>query len=92
MRKSNVFVALAIFVAFSVCGCTAKVDKLQEIAEKDIAGEEQISGKFRCIDGNAVCSEWVDTETGVHYFYTYSGGLTPRLLPDGSPVVEEAGE
>lgn len=33
---------------------------------------------------------WVDTETGVNYYYHvsgYSGGLTPLLNPDGSIVV-----
>ena len=33
---------------------------------------------------------WVDRETGVNYFYHfsgYSGGLTPLLGADGKPVV-----
>ena len=33
---------------------------------------------------------WVDTRTGVNYFYHaagYSGGLTPLLDRDGKPVV-----
>ncbi len=37
--------------------------------------------------GNAI---WVDTVTGVNYFYHtegYSGGLTPLLDRDGKPVI-----
>ena len=33
---------------------------------------------------------WVDRETGVNYLWQssgYGGGLTPRLKPDGTPVV-----
>lgn len=33
---------------------------------------------------------WVDKQTGVNYLYHasgYSGGLTPLLNPDGTPVV-----
>lgn len=33
---------------------------------------------------------WVDRQTGVNYLFHasgYSGGLTPLLKPDGTPVV-----
>lgn len=33
---------------------------------------------------------WVDTETGVNYFYHssgYAGGLTPLLDEDGKPII-----
>ena len=36
---------------------------------------------------------WVDKQTGVNYLYHasgYSGGLTPLLNPDGTPVVTPA--
>lgn len=35
---------------------------------------------------------WVDTETGVNYFWHehgYSGGLTPLLDSDGKPVITD---
>ena len=42
-------------------------------------------------DGMMTVNEiWVDTRTGVNYFYHaagYSGGLTPLLDRDGKPVV-----
>ena len=36
------------------------------------------------------CEVWVDKETGVNYFFHfsgYAGGLTPLLGADGKPVV-----
>ena len=42
-------------------------------------------------DGMMTVSEiWVDTQTGVNYFYHqsgYSGGLTPLLDREGKPIV-----
>lgn len=42
-------------------------------------------------DGVMTTSEiWVDTQTGVNYFFHasgYAGGLTPLLDRDGKPVV-----
>lgn len=35
---------------------------------------------------------WIDKETGVNYLYSasgYSGGITPLLNKDGTPVVTE---
>mgnify|MGYP004544625559 FL=1 len=42
-------------------------------------------------DGLMTVSEiWVDTQTGINYFFHqsgYAGGLTPRLDRDGKPVI-----
>ena len=42
-------------------------------------------------DGMMTVSEiWVDTQTGVNYFFHasgYAGGLTPRRDRDGKPVI-----
>ena len=42
-------------------------------------------------DGTLSCNEiWVDTQTGVNYFYHsagYGGGLTVLLDRDGKPVI-----
>lgn len=38
---------------------------------------------------------WVDTETGVNYFFHfagYAGGLTPLLDRDGKPVITSPSE
>ena len=46
--------------------------------------------------GTMECSEiWVDTETGVNYFFHfagYAGGLCPLLDRDGKPVVSSQSE
>ena len=34
-------------------------------------------------------SEWVDSVTGVHYFHTYRGGLTPRYNADGTLMTDK---
>lgn len=44
------------------------------------------------MEGNEI---WADTETGVNYFYHFSGssgGLTPLLDRDGKPIVSSQGE
>ena len=41
------------------------------------------------------CEIWVDIETGVNYFYHFSGssgGLTPLLDSDGKPIVSSRSE
>lgn len=85
MKKIVIF-ALCILVAVSVTGCgTTNTDRFHE----SIVGEIQCDGKLRCISGDGICSEWIDTETGVHYFYCQLGGLTPRLNADGTIMVGE---
>ena len=46
------------------------------------SSNKQIELKF--IKGNRTLKEYVDTETGVHYFYTLYGSLTPRYNIDGT--------
>lgn len=65
--KKIIAVIIVMIIAVSATGC--REVKLAE----DTKGETQISGKLECIDGDTVCSEWIDTETGVHYFYTTIG-------------------
>ena len=41
------------------------------------------------------CEIWVDLQTGVNYFYHfsgYSGGLTPLLDRDGKPIISSSSE
>ena len=86
--KKTVFITLILVVlTISLTACSA--EEFEIVENRSVVGETQADGKLRAIAGNSLCSEWVDTETGVHYFYTYIGGLTPRLLPDGTPMAEE---
>lgn len=75
---------LAVITIIAMAAIIVGVTELSD----GIRGEEQISGKLECVDGTYTCSEWVDTETGVHYFYTRRGGLELRVNADGSPYVE----
>lgn len=85
MKKIVIF-AFCIIVAASLTGCgTIDTDRLYE----SNVGEIQCDGKLRCVSGDGICSEWIDTETGVHYFYCQLGGLTPRLNADGTVIVGE---
>lgn len=87
--KKTVFIALVLAVlTFSLTACNT--EEFEIVENRSVAGETQVDGKLRAIAGNYLCSEWVDTETGTHYFYTYRGGLTPRLSSDGTPMTEEA--
>lgn len=88
MKDFNEFIvdigfALIIIIAIVVLivGTSRSLDK------DDAKWKKQISGKLECVDGTYKCSEWVDTETGVHYFYTRQGGFELRVNADGSPYV-----
>lgn len=87
MKKTVFILLLMAVLTFSLTACDT--DKPLEQMGKSVAGETQVDGKLLAVTGNAWCSEWVDTETGVHYFYTYRGGLIARLMPDGTPMAEE---
>lgn len=53
--------------------------------------EKRLDGQMEKIKEDAVYSEWVDRETGVHYYYTHSGGFELRVNADGSPFCEKKG-
>lgn len=76
-KTSATLLVLIILATLSACG---------EVQQK--TGETQINGVLECIDGNSICSEWRDTETGVHYFFCYEGGLEVRLNADGTPYTD----
>lgn len=86
MKKKVIAIMIIAIVAAGITGCS-EITSGENLYES-IKGEKQISGKLECVDGNGICSEWVDTETGVHYFYTNLGGLEQRVNADGSPYVE----
>ena len=46
------------------------------------------AGCAKTSENYAYTAEYRDKETGVHYFYTYKGGLTVRINADGTPYVD----
>lgn len=81
MRKKIIAVMFIAIVMVGITGCSNYI--------YDVKGEKQVSGKLECVDGTYSCSEWIDTETGVHYFFTPEGGLILRVNADGSPYEGE---
>lgn len=83
-NKFRVYIGFALITIIAIVvivGPSILLDK------DDAKWKKQISGKLECVDGTHTCSEWVDTETGVHYFYTRQGGFELRVNADGSPYV-----
>lgn len=53
---------------------------------------EEILSETGMANGNKII---VDNETGVHYFYSwsgYSGGITPLLDKNGKPIIKAKDE
>lgn len=76
MKKKVLMLVVTFAIASALCG---------RFGESE---ETQVNGTLECIAGNGICSEWKDTETGVHYFYTHKGGLEVRLNVDGTPYAD----
>lgn len=80
MRKT----ILAVVIC-GVMGCTLACNTVSANTKDFFT---VLSGK----NGNNTISDYVDPETGVHYlvFFGYNGrgGITPRLNPDGSYMVD----
>lgn len=80
MKKKVMLAVLVMFAAVSGCGFTAKSSVKNETACSDMLIK---------VAGDDVCSEWVDYETGVHYFVVNSVCICPRYEADGSLMVTE---
>lgn len=80
MKKKIILAVLVMLVAVSGCGFTKKSSVKNETACSDMLIK---------VAGDDVCSEWIDVETGVHYFCVNSVNLCPRYRADGSLVVTE---
>lgn len=77
--KKAVAILLGLIISATLSACDAVPQTV---------GETQINGVLECINGNSICSEWRDTETRVHYFYSQAGGLEVRLNADGTPYTD----
>lgn len=89
IKKIGILVLSVLCVTCTVNGCSgASSEDVSQAMKESVVGETQVDGKLECIEGNYICSEWKDMETGVHYFYTLTGGLEARLNADGTPYVD----
>lgn len=89
--KNRIIAALIVITfAFLITGCSGEAESHADDYYKPnrIVGETEVQGQLKCIAGNSTCSEWVDTVTGVHYYYTYRGGLELRVNADGTPYTD----
>lgn len=84
MKKRILIVVFSLVLVYLLVGCS--LDNLQETPQKNVAMNFYNSDVY----------DYVDPETGVHYLiYSHKsynagmGGITPRLNPDGSIMVDE---
>lgn len=87
MKKRILLVVFSLALVFVLAGCS--LDDLQNRHEGK-QREVRYASYSHCV------YDYVDSETGVHYLlYSFydangaTGGITPRLNPDGSIMVDE---
>ena len=68
-----------IVVVFLLSGCSKSAS----------ITETECSGLLIKVSGFGPCTEWVDSETGVHYFCVNDVSLCPRYNADGSLMITE---
>ena len=76
-RKLMIFLTATI-LAFSLVGCSVPEDT-----------ETNNSGMKIEISSCYYAYEFIDPDTGIHYWYLYKGGITPRLNSDGSVMCDK---
>lgn len=86
MKKRILLVVFSLALVFVLAGCS--LDDLQGTSQRNVMTNLYNSDVY----------DYVDPETGVHYLiYSHKsynagmGGITPRLNPDGSIMVEKEG-
>ena len=90
--KKIICCVLCACVCMSLTGCDIVV-KDAESSRKEYKDAESSRKEYKSVSDNDIC-EFVDPDTGVHYWiYSHSGyragmgGMTPRLASDGSVMV-----
>lgn len=89
MKRIKVLAAIVIITILTFAGC-AKMSEKAENVEENVEENKYGANALECLtsDNYAYPSEYRDKETGVHYFYSYKGGLTVRINADGTPYVD----
>lgn len=85
MKRIKVLAAIVIITILTFAGCAKMSEKAENVEENKYG-----ANALECLtsDNYAYTSEYRDKETGVHYFYSYKGGLTVRINADGTPYVD----
>ena len=91
--KNKRFMALMLVILMTcfLCGCTIRVT--EQVHTADDRGENtveyQCEGQLKRISKTDICTEYIDVETGVHYWYVFRSGFSPRYNADGTLMVGE---
>lgn len=87
MKKRILLVVFSLVLVFLLVGCSLEdFESNSEVTP--------VSSHILISDGYSDFYDYVDPDTGVHYliFYGYrKSGITPRLNPDGSIMIEKEG-
>lgn len=76
--KKRILLYMMVAVTFLI-GCSKRTSTI----------ETECSGLLIKVSGSGPCTEWVDSETGVHYFCVNDVSLCPRYNADGSLMITE---
>lgn len=94
MKAKKVIASLLIATMFCITGCSPQTPYQMSTQNANINkySNEVDFTKARYIQADGLddrtVTEYIDGETGVHYFYTFYGGLTPRYNADGSLMTD----
>lgn len=94
------FISMALIMTGLVSLTACKPQPITESAQPSgiitMKAESKSSSSLLPFHSNHDIKDWVDPDTGVHYLvysdqsgYAGMGGITPRLNPDGSVMVDE---
>lgn len=91
MKKRILLVVFSLVLVFVLAGCSLD-DALDDFYNRHEGQQREV----RYASYSHCVYDYVDSETGVHYLlYSFydangaTGGITPRLNPDGSIMVDK---
>lgn len=92
----DVFLAVGIITIMNFLFIGSIISKFaeefKEFAIESNVGSSEFGGNLVCISGNRLLAEYIDIETGVHYFFNFPDGLTTRVNEDGTPYTTDPDE
>lgn len=99
LKKMFFAVLLCGIVSFALTACDFPYARTADTGNT-VAGDMDIFRELTCVSNSSITKkvvyDYTDPETGVHYliysedqYHAGMGGITPRLNPDGSIMVEK---